>query len=635
MDAHATPIGLAGDTAVVSMRMGRRWLASGAAGVVLVAACLAAGCAGSAQPGMSGGDASGETERVDYEALIADRYDDVFPDDRVSVVRVLMKDDDWAGMQAAVRAKEYYKADIWIDGELVQDVAVRTKGNSSLTAAATAGSFRAGLKVDFNFFNQARSYHGVKKLVYNNGFSDPTLMREFLGYELMAAMGVPTPRACFVDLWVNDAHLGVYTQVEAVDGKFVADHFGDANGNLYKPEVAAGRLDWREEDALAQADKADGLSTTTTSETFNIGGGDLEDIIEQAGDDADWIPGRLDAGAAASTSTTVRPGGGLPGGGFPGGGGGLPGFMNGNQDYLESVGLKTNEEEADHSHLYDLLAVLNADAAEVSARDLEQVLDVDEALRYLAASVALVHLDNYIGMGHNYYLYEDSGVFSIVPWDLNMCFGGFDSGLSEAKILDFYIDEPTAAAVGNYPLVQQLMDEPQYVETYHRYLQQIIAGPFSPVRMAARIGEIADVIRPYVRADNNLLFSVEAFEQGLTGNLTASAGAMGRTPGGTFIGLTTFVEARTASIAAQLSGAKPSSLGDGTGNRGSIGPGGFGGGFPGGGQPGGGGVRPGGANAPAGGVAPAGQQDAAPGGRPITTTTTIALQTGVTTALEG
>ena len=174
-----------------------------------------------------------------------------------------MNDADWTEMQANVRAKEYYKADIWIGDELVQDVAVRTKGSSSLMAAASAGTFRAGLKVDFNFFNQARSYHGVKKLVYNNGFSDPTLMKEFLGYELMAEMGVPTPRACFADLWVNDAHLGVYTQVEVVDGEFVADHFDDPNGNLYKPEIVAGRLNWTEKDALAQTDSSSTASTTS------------------------------------------------------------------------------------------------------------------------------------------------------------------------------------------------------------------------------------------------------------------------------------------------------------------------------------------------------------------------------------
>ena len=131
--------------------------------------------------------------------------------------------------------------------------------------------------------------------------------------------------------------------------------------------------------------------------------------------------------------------------------------MDVSSDYLTSVGLKTNEDTPDHSRLYDLLEVLNSDPGEASTHDLEKVLDVDEVLRFLAVSVVLVHLDNYIGMGHNYYLYEDGGRFSIIPWDLNMTFGGFDSGLVEEQLLNFYIDEPTSAAVDQYPLVEQLI----------------------------------------------------------------------------------------------------------------------------------------------------------------------------------
>ena len=149
-----------------------------------------------------------------------------------------------------------------------------------------------------------------------------------------------------------------------------------------------------------------------------------------------------------------------------------------------------------------------------------------------------------------------------------MSFGGFDSGLSEDKLLSFYIDEPTSAAVSNYPLVAQLMDEPEFVAAYHRYLQQLIDGPFSLEHMTARINQIAAVIRPYVKNDDNLLFSYEAFEQGLSDDLTGSTGARGANMGGRFIGLTKFVQARTASIAAQLAGTQASKSTDGSGNGG-------------------------------------------------------------------
>ncbi len=595
------------------------WSASALCGALALAS-LTVGCGASETADTGAAPASDG-----YLDLLADRYDDLFPDDRVLTVRVVMNDSDLEALAANVTAKEYYQADIWIDDELVQDVAVRTKGSSSLSQAASSATLRAGLKVDFNFFNSARTYHGIKKLCYSNGFSDPTLMKEFLSYEVMASMGIPTPRACFVDLWVNDTHLGVYTQVEAVDARFVDDNFADGNGNLYKPEIAAGKLDWTEAEVVAQAAGADASAagatawaTTTTSESFNLGGGDLEEIIERLGDDAGWIPGRLETPEEGETTVTSV---GWAGGIAPGRGGG--GFMNFSSDYLTSVGLKTNEDKADHSRLYDLLETINSDPGEVSADDLDDVLDVDEVLRYLAVSTSLVHLDNYTGMGHNYYLYEDGGRFSIIPWDLNMSFGGFDSGLGEDALIDFFIDEPTSASVDQYPLVQQLIAEPEYMEIYHEYLEELVEGPFSVERMTARIAEIADLIRPYVEKDDSV--SLEQFEQGLTENLAGDGRTWNR--GGNFIGLTYFVEARVASITAQLSGEQPASNGDGSGNGGSSGLGGMGGGLGGGGRPDNqqGNPPEGRPAVPGGGQQRPAATGAAPGGAAHTTTTTTTL----------
>jgi spore coat protein CotH len=522
---------------------------------------------------VSGGGAGDPRNSVEgYADILAERYDEVFPDDQVQTVRFVMKDSDWLAMQSDVIAKDFYRADIWIDGELVQDVAVRTKGSSSLMGAASAKSFRAGLKVDFNFFNAERSYHGIQKMVYNNGFSDPTLIKEFLSYELMALMGIPTPRACFADVWVNDTHLGVYTQVEAVDVAFLAANFARDDGNLYKPEVHAGALDWTEADAIAEAAKGVGSSSTTTTAAFNVGGGNLTDIINRLGEDVGWIPGLT--GGGQTTTTTAKPSGMAA----------MSRIYNYDTDYLTAAGLRSNENYADYSGLYRLLEVLNSDPSQVSAHELEDVLQVDEILRFLAVSVALVHLDNYIGMAHNYYLYEDAGKFWIIPWDLNMAFGAFSSGVSDNQILNFYIDEPTAARVDEYPLVEQLLDEPEFLETYHGYLQQLIDGPFSVATMTERINEIADLIRPYVKKDTAMFFTPADFEAGLTQSLSATGGVM-QSGGGKFIGLTYFVKERTASIAAQLSGALPSGSGDGSGNGGGKGLAAFGMNRPGAGAP--------------------------------------------------
>jgi spore coat protein CotH len=565
-------------------RLGKAMLALALAGCLVPTAL--AGCGTASRAGMTSEELA-ET----YVEILEDRYDEVFPDDRVQTVRISMDEADWEAMQDDVVGKVFYRADISIAGELIEDVAVRTKGSSSLMGAASLPEFRAGIKVDFNFFSAEQNYHSINKMVYNNGFSDPTLMKDFLGCELTALMGIPAPRACFADIWVNNTHVGVYTQVEAIDLNFLVANFHDGYNNLYKPEVRAGALDWTEADAVAEtasaeAASASGSSTTTTSQIYHVGGGDLGLIIDRLGDEAGWIPGL--SGAGQTTATT----------GAPAGGGAWMGrLFNYDTGYLTSLGLRTNEDYLDYSRMYELLEVLNSDPAEVSTGDLEGVLDVDEVLRFLAASVVLVHLDNYIGMAHNYYLYEDLGRFSIIPWDLNMSFGGFNSAVSDDQILNFYIDEPTAAPVAEYPLVQQLLDEPEYVEIYHTYLRQMIEGPFSVGRMTARINEIANLIRPYVEEDTTKFSSTAAFEEGLT-QTPSSAGSGVMSGGGKFIGLLYFVEQRTASITAQLSGALPSSSGDGSGNGGGKGMAAFGR------NQAGGGMMPGG---PRPGIAPGGR----------------------------
>ena len=123
-----------------------------------------------------------------------------FYQDRVVTVRFVMPEEDWNYLKENASEEDYVKADMWFDGDLVPDIALRPKGNSSLATTIRSNSIRFSLKADLNFFNSARNLDGVKKLNFNNGFSDPSFMREVLSYGIFAQMGIPTPRTSFVDL---------------------------------------------------------------------------------------------------------------------------------------------------------------------------------------------------------------------------------------------------------------------------------------------------------------------------------------------------------------------------------------------------------------------------------------------------
>ena len=242
-----------------------------------------------------------------------------FIKDRVVKVRIVMDEKAWQRIRANPWAKEYERADFWFDGRRYRNVAIRAKGSSSLMSVAGSRTARISFKVDFNFFNFAQTFRGLKKLCLNNGFSDPTLIRETLGYEAFESMGLPTPRTAFVDLYVNDEHIGLYTQVEVIDKTFLRRHFSNPNGNLYKPEIGAATLNWTRADAEQQAQRT--RTATKNTLAINIGGSRLSDLLR--------LMQREDPSYDANEAAADMWGRGGPGGGFPGGpggqGGGLPG----------------------------------------------------------------------------------------------------------------------------------------------------------------------------------------------------------------------------------------------------------------------------------------------------------------------
>ncbi|KAF1085150.1 Inner spore coat protein H [Sporotomaculum syntrophicum] len=176
--------------------------------------------------------------------------------------------------------------------------------------------------------------------------------------------------------------------------------------------------------------------------------------------------------------------------------------------------VKSTLKNADWSKLIKMLEVLN------NGGDIEKYLDVEAALKYIAVNTALVNFDSYLGnFGHNYYLYEQNGVFTIIPWDLNMSFGGFGFGSDTSRL---YIDEPTQGALADRPLVAKLLANEKYLQAYHGYLEQITTKYLSGGYLEAETDRLYILISKYVRTDPTAFFSYEQFEQSISGTDTGS-----------------------------------------------------------------------------------------------------------------
>jgi spore coat protein CotH len=130
--------------------------------------------------------------------------------------------------------------DIIIDGVSIDSVGVKTKGNSSFNNPSQKKSF----KIDLNQFVSGKEFDGIKKFNLNNGFKDPTFLREKISYDCMRETGIPAPRCGFANVYLNNQYWGVYTVVEEVNKKFLTQRFSENDSNLYKGDPH-GDLKWK------------------------------------------------------------------------------------------------------------------------------------------------------------------------------------------------------------------------------------------------------------------------------------------------------------------------------------------------------------------------------------------------------
>ena len=121
--------------------------------------------------------------------------------------------------------------------------------------------------------------------------------------------------------------------------------------------------------------------------------------------------------------------------------------------------------ETDQRRLIRSLKIL----AESEGNEVESAVNVDEVLRYFTVQVFVVNLDSYLGhTGHNYFLYEEDGIISILPWDYNLAYATYSLGMpdpvNDAELyVNYPIDTPASGEVMlNRPLYHNLMKTEEY-----------------------------------------------------------------------------------------------------------------------------------------------------------------------------
>lgn len=176
---------------------------------------------------------------------------------------------------------------------------------------------------------------------------------------------------------------------------------------------------------------------------------------------------------------------------------------------------KTDITDEDKERLIASLKSLNENS------DIENVVNVDEVIRYFVVHNFVCNFASYTGsMIHNYYLYEEDGQLSMIPWDYNLAFGGFSAGGggsdSATQMVNYPIDTPVSGGtIDSRPMLAWIFADESYTELYHTYFDTFISEYFESGYFENLITETENLIASYVEQDPTKFCTYEEFETGV------------------------------------------------------------------------------------------------------------------------
>ncbi|MBI4926465.1 MAG: CotH kinase family protein [Anaerolineae bacterium] len=331
----------------------------------------------------------------------------LFDASQVHSVQILISDEDYEQMLTTYKetgAKDYFQADVIIDGVRMNDVGLRLKGNASLRTAAGGGmgmgmggerpegmgiqpggeppadrpargnppaaggnlpggpvpsvvdestqavETKLPMLIKFDEYVEGQTYQGHAYLALRTyGISkDAAMLQEPVTNAVFRTMGQPATQTAYAGVRLNDEDELLYVLSEIVDEVYLAENFDYADGILYKSEVGS-TLAYQGEDPSA---------------------------------------------------------------------------------YATSFTQETRENEADLAPLIEFVRFIDSSDDATFAAELPAYLDVDGFATYLAVNSLLVNSDSMAGMSNNYYLYYDDVTerFSVLMWDANESLGKLTFG---------------------------------------------------------------------------------------------------------------------------------------------------------------------------------------------------------------
>lgn len=432
-----------------------------------------------------------EKTKSDDTYISTDYVNRIFDDSYVHEIDIQLPQVNWDYLVEHAKEEQYVICNAVIDGEFIKNIAIRPKGNSSLSAIKTQGSDHFSFKIEFDHFHKNNTYYGLDKLSLNNLGQDVSCLKDFLTYHMMNEIGIAAPLSSFIHMKLNGEDFGLFLAVESIEDSFAKRNYGTNYGNLYKPEcfeistvTPKAFMNMEENpyadvefyDSLGPGDRVDILGTYIRR-PFEIAFGQLMEVgaLKYVGDDPKLYNVMFDSAVFENT-------------------------------------------KADKEAYINAVRLMNSDA------DASECVDVDSVLKYLIVHNFVNNYDSYSGVFvHNYYLRENEGKLSMIPWDYNLAFGiftfetavksfmGDDSpyqvelkvgnAMSDAKgMVNYPIDTPNiTVSLEDRPLMKILLGNEKYLALYHKYFSEFLDDFFGSGKFESLFNRTCKIINPYLQ----------------------------------------------------------------------------------------------------------------------------------------
>lgn len=382
-------------------------------------------------------------------------YWTIFDESKVRRVDLIISQQNWDRMWANQSAKLKVEANVILFGERLDRVGLSMKGNASLEASGDKKSW----KIDTDEFVEGQEYHNLKQFLFHNNFMDASMLREKMAYDMMGFAGVPTSHTAFVEIWID-----------------IEDD--DIPPTFWGVYTMVERLDKKYVDNRFGRD-SEGGNLYKAYAWFEQGAADLA----YYGEDIENYP---------------KPRGEI------------------------TYGLRTNKDQPDYSDIINLCWVL--DGAQYETQDyftqaLEEVLNVDGYLRYLAVLFTNLNLDTYPYTGNNYFIYHNlaTGQFEFLPWDMNNSWGHFAGDAT----FPLYGSTTSLGPLEYAPLFTKAFEVPSYRLAYAAYVDLLVRHWFNYEYFSVQSKAWHDLITPYVKQGSGdkmyygstAIFTIDGFDR--------------------------------------------------------------------------------------------------------------------------